>query len=179
MPIKNTDDRYGIITILFHWIMALIMIFLTLQGLYMVDMRISLKKLNYFTLHKELGMVVLALGVVRFIWRLSNTTPDLGKIIPVWQAFLARCAHWTFYLLMFGLPISGWYIISAAGVPLSLFGWFLIPNLMEKSRDWIPVFTTIHAYLSYTLIMMIGIHSFAALLHHFYYQDDVLKRIVK
>src|SRR6185312_8715047 len=130
MIIKNTHNHYGIVAILFHWVIALVIIGLLAEGLYMVSLPISLQKLKLFGWHKEYGILVLALASLRLGWRLANQVPALPDTLPWWQKVASRAVHWAFYGFMFAMPVTGWLITSAAGLPISFFGWFTLPNLV-------------------------------------------------
>ncbi len=175
MRITNSNDRYGLITILLHWVVATLMIGLIILGLWMVQMPVSLEKLKFYGWHKEYGFMVLGLAIIRIIWRLSNITPTLP--IPYWQELAARSVHWIFYGFMFALPITGWLITSAAGLPASFFGLITLPNLVAPSEEVRQLFQEVHKWLSYALIGFIGLHAAAALKHHFIDKDNVLRRM--
>jgi len=176
MRIFNTRDRYGIVAILLHWIIATLMIGLLILGLYMVALPISLEKLKLYGWHKEYGFLVLALAIVRILWRLTNTTPALS--IPPLEEFAARSVHWIFYIFMFALPITGWLITSAAGLPASFFGLVTLPNLVSPNEELRQLFQEIHEWLGYALIAVIALHAAAAFKHHFINKDDILRRMI-
>lgn len=176
MRILNTENHYGFIAIFFHWIMALLLIGLLILGLYMVALPISFEKLKLYGWHKEYGLLALALVILRLIWRLINILPRLD--IPLWEKFAARSVHWLFYIFMFALPITGWLITSAAGLPASFFGLFVLPNLISPNEELRLLFQEIHEWLGYGLIAIIVLHVSAALKHHFINKDDILRRII-
>lgn len=177
MKLRNTNEHFGLISILFHWIIAALMIGLLIVGIYMVGLPISLQKLKLYGWHKEYGFLVLGLVILRLIWRLSNTTPALN--LPRWEKLGARTAHWGFYFFMFALPITGWLITSSAGLPASFFGLLTLPNLLEPNETLRPWFQSAHQYLGYALIGLIVIHTAAALKHHLINKDDILRRMIK
>lgn len=168
--------RFGLVSICLHWGTALLMIGLLILGLYMADLPITPLKLTLYRWHKEYGFLVLIIAVFRLFWRLSNHTPSLS--LPPWEEFAARTVHWIFYGFMFALPISGWLITSAAGLPVSFFGWVTIPNLMTPNEGLLHVFQSIHEWLGYALILTILLHASAALKHHFVLKDDILRRML-
>lgn len=174
MQIKNSKNRYGAMAILFHWTMAFLIIFLLAEGLYMVRLSVSLQKLKLFGWHKEYGILVLMMVCVRIGWRFCNVVPALPDEIPVWQKIAARTAHWAFYVFMFAMPLTGWLITSAAGLPVSFFGWVTFPDLIAPNTNLRIFFTEIHQWLAYGLIATICIHTGAALKHHFINKDNVL-----
>ena len=178
MLIRNTESRYGIIAIILHWTMALLLIGLLLLGLYMTRIPISIEKLKLYGWHKEYGELALMLALLRIMWRLGSIIPLLSDRIPLWQRIAAHSVHWAFYIFMFALPISGWLITSAAGLPVSFFGLFVIPNLITPQPDLQPLFTFIHKWISYGLIVTIFAHVGAALKHHFINKDDILRRLL-
>ncbi len=178
MRIRNSKNHYGVIAIWLHWIIAVLIIALLALGLYMVRIPISVWKLKLYGWHKELGMLVLMLVLLRLGWRLGNIIPSLPESIPGWQKVAARMAHWAFYGFMIALPLSGWLITSASGLPVSFFGLFVFPDMVGPDENLRRVFTQVHEWLSYALIAVICLHIAAALKHHFINKDDILKRIL-
>ncbi|MGQ3891360.1 cytochrome b [Legionella sp. CNM-4043-24] len=176
MRLKNSDDHFGLVAILLHWTMAILIIGLLALGLYMVSLPISLQKLKLYGWHKEYGFLALALVIIRLFWRLLNTTPRLT--LPWFERIAARAVHWAFYLMMLAMPISGWLVTSAAGLPASFFGLFTLPNLIAPNEALRPVFETAHEWIGYLLILTIILHASAALKHHFINKDDILRRMI-
>src|SRR6185437_16000905 len=165
MLLKNLTSHYGKIAIILHWIMAILLICLVILGLYMVDLPIGLEKLKMYGWHKEYGILALMLVIVRFTWRLTNKIPSLD--IPLFEIIAARTVHWLFYVFMFALPITGWLVTSAAGLPVSFFGLFVLPNLVSSDPQSLALYEEIHKWLSYGLIATFFLHTAAALKHHF------------
>lgn len=176
MRLKNNKAHYGLIAILLHWIMAVLIIGLLALGLYMVQLPIGLQKLKLYGWHKEFGLLVLGLVVVRLSWRIINTTPSLS--LPSWEWLAARLVHWSFYGFMLLMPITGWLISSSVGLKPSFFGLFALPTLIEPNEQWREVFEKAHQWLGYALIATIVLHVAAALKHHFINKDDILQRMI-
>lgn len=177
MLITNTKERYGIISILLHWIMAIMIILLIIMGIYMVSISISPLKLKLFRWHKEMGMLILMLATVRIGWRFFNTTPSL-KFLPVLEQIAARGVHWVFYFFMFLLPISGWLLSSAAGLSVSFYGLFLFPDWISPNEIERLFLTSLHKWLAYALILMLSLHILASLKHFFINKDKILQRML-
>jgi cytochrome b561 len=178
IPIRNTENRFGIAAILIHWLMALLIIGLLSLGLYMTRIPISAEKLKYFGWHKEFGVLVLMLVIVRLTWRLTNQLPTLAEL-PSWERMAARVAHWMFYGFMFLLPITGWLMTSAAGLPPSFFGLFVLPSLVPPSDDQRILFAEIHEWLAYGLIATLCMHVGATFKHYLIDRDQILQRMLK
>ncbi|KTD50469.1 cytochrome b561 transmembrane protein [Legionella quinlivanii] len=176
MRLKNSNSHFGLVAILLHWIMAVLIIGLLVIGIYMVELPISLQKLKLYGWHKEYGLLALALVVVRLCWRIINISPELS--LPRYEIIAARIVHWAFYGFMFAMPITGWLITSAAGLPASFFGLFTLPNLIAPNEEQRQLYELVHEWLGYGLIVTILLHASAALKHHFINRDNVLRRMI-
>lgn len=180
-PIENTEESYGVIAILFHWSMALLVIGLVILGLYMVtlpDVGFNTEKIYLIFYHKAFGILVLMLLVPRLAWRLTQILPQLAAHLPDWQKIAAQFVHLSFYALMLTLPMTGWLMSSAAGIPVSLFGLYTLPDLIRYDGYLFQRFIDIHRWLGYMLCFFILIHMGAALWHHFVFKDDTLRRML-
>ena len=177
MLIKNTDNQFGLIAIILHWVMAILIIGLSAIGLYMTGLPISLQKLKLYGWHKEYGLLVLLLVVIRFSWRLANKLPKLPDTIPRWQQMAALSVHFAFYFFMFALPITGWLLTSATGLPVSFFGLFVLPDLVSADVTLRDNLILVHQWLGYGLIAAILMHIGATAQHYVVHKDNILRRM--
>jgi cytochrome b561 len=181
IPLENRDDRYGYIALLFHWLMALLIIGLAALGLYMVtlpDVGFNTKKVTLVLYHKEFGVLAFVLLAARLSWRVTQTLPRLAENVPDWQKIAARFVHLLFYGLLTALPITGYLMSSAAGIPVSFLGLFMLPDLVHRDQELFQRYATLHQWLGYVLIFYIFVHAGAALRHHFVSQDDTLRKML-
>src|SRR5512144_1329239 len=118
MP-KNTNDRYGSMSIAMHWGMAMLLLAvyasIELRELFPKgsDPREALK-----TWHYMLGLSVFVLVWLRVVLNLSAPTPRIVPDQAPWQKLAARWMHVALYVLMIGMPLAGWLILSAEGKPI-------------------------------------------------------------
>lgn len=175
MIIKNTEQRFGLIAITIHWLMAVLIIGMLILGTYMVTLPIGIEKLKLYGWHKETGVLILALVSFRLFWRLINTNPHLS--MPLLERIAARLAHWALYGLMFAMPMTGWLLSSAAGFSVSFFGLFTLPDLVAPNKALASILGDAHYWLGNALIALLILHTLAALKHHFYDKDDILRRM--
>jgi cytochrome b561 len=179
--IENTDDRYGAIALLFHWSMALLVIGLAALGLYMVtlpDIGFNTRKITLVLYHKEFGVLAFVLLATRLSWRLTHVLPRLVENMPDWQKIAARFVQLCFYGLLFALPVTGYLMSSAAGIPVSFLGLFMMPDFVHRDADLFQRYVIIHQWLGYVLILFIFVHAGAALRHHFVFKDDTLRKML-
>ena len=127
-------QRYTTTAIVLHWLIAVLIIGAFTLGLVMTDIPgISPTKLKYFSWHKWAGVTVLVLATVRLRWRLKNRPPALPEAMPAWQRSAAHGLHHLLYVLIFAVPISGYFYTLAAGFPVVYFGLFQLPVLIAKN----------------------------------------------
>ncbi len=178
MSLKNTYENYGWLAKLLHWVIAILIIGMLAVGLYMSDLPHGLQKLKLLGWHKEFGILILSLAIVRVCWRIINIVPPMPLGMPKIQVLAAYAVHYLFYIFMFAMPITGWLISSAGGLPVSFFGLILLPTLIPADHATMKFLEEVHKYLAYGLIATIVLHLAAALKHHFINRDNVLKRML-
>lgn len=174
----SDTSAYHPISKMLHWLVALLVFGLLGVGLYMSDLELSPEKLKLYGLHKAFGAVVLGLMVVRLIWRFIAPPPALPDTMPHWQRKASHLAHFALYALLFAMPISGWLMSSAAGFPVSFFGWFTLPDLVPANPQMKELYNEAHEICANLLMLLIGLHIAAALKHHFVDKDGVLRRML-
>jgi cytochrome b561 len=187
-PWRNTPNRYGVVTLAFHWIMAAAILVMFVLGPYMTSLpETDSAQFFLFQLHKSIGLTILILVTLRLIWRFASPTPEFPASMAAWQRAAARRVHLILYLLMFVAPVAGWATVSASplSVPTMWFGFFEWPHLAFLSslpraikRDIEPILAGAHGFLAFAMLFLTAIHAAAALKHHFWDRDDVLKRML-
>jgi cytochrome b561 len=177
--------RYDGVAIALHWLTALAILGLICMGLIMTDLpRGSALQFTLFQLHKSVGVTVLGLTLLRLLWRLAHRPPPLPEEMPAWEKLAAHAGHIGLYLLLFGMPLSGWALVSASplNIPTVLYGvipWPHLPILstLANKKPVAEVFEGLHSAAAWILIALVLVHAGAALRHHFLLKDDVLRRM--
>lgn len=178
MQLKNTPDTYGLVNKLVHWLLAITIIGMIFFGWYMGDLEISPDKFKLYALHKSIGITVLALVVFRVFWRLFLGVPKSLPHHKDWEKLLSKAAHLLLYIAIFVMPLSGWLMSSAAGFPVSVFGAFTMPDLIEKNREFGKLLGSVHLLSAWTILVLVSLHVLGALKHHFIDKDETLKRML-
>ncbi len=170
--------RYTPVAIALHWLVALGIFGTFALGFYMEDLPFSPAKLQLVSWHKWAGVTLFALVCARLAWRLGHPPPALPDTMPALLRRAAGAAHGLLYLLMLAIPVSGWLMSSAKGVPTVWFGVLPLPDLVAKDKALGDFLEGTHATLNYTLLALVAAHVGAALKHHFVDRDDVLARML-
>ncbi|CDG80993.1 cytochrome b [Janthinobacterium agaricidamnosum] len=172
-------QRYTKTAMLLHWLIALLIIAAFTLGLVMTGIPgFSPSKLKYFSWHKWLGVTVLGLACLRVLWRRFNVPPPHPLNMPVWQKKAADGMHIVLYLLIFGVPVSGYLFTLAAGIPVVYLGLFQLPVFMAPNPELKPLLREIHYLLNMTMAAAVAAHVLAALKHQFIDRDGVLQRML-
>lgn len=171
--------RYTKFAILLHWLIALLIISGFSLGVTMVSIPgITPTKLKYFSWHKWIGVTVLMLACLRLLWRLTHRAPAYPDSMAMWQQRLAGVLHALLYVLMFAVPISGYFYTLAAGVPVVYLGIVPLPVLIDANETLKPVLKQVHFALNMTLLACVAAHVVAALKHVFIDRDGVFRRML-
>lgn len=170
--------RYTRTAIALHWLMALLVIGLLGVGTWMTGLKPSPTKIAVYTWHKWIGLTVLILTLVRLGWRLRHAPPPLPTGTPAWQRRAAAASHALLYALLIAMPLTGWLQNSAAGFPLTWFGLFKVPPLVDRNKEAFAFWQETHEWLAWLLMALILLHIAAALKHHLIDRDEVLRRML-
>ena len=163
---------------LFHWGMALVFAGLIALGFVMTDMPLSPEKLQYYAWHKWAGVSVFVLVWLRLVWRVLNPPPAYPSTMSPLVKGVAHLGHAALYGLMIVIPVSGWLMSSAKGVPTVWFGVLPLPDLLEKDKELGHLLREVHEALNFVLLFLLAGHVAAALKHHWIDKDDILKRML-
>ncbi len=177
--------RYNSVAVFMHWLIALAIVSMLAIGWIMTNLdKGDPNKFALFQLHKSIGITILLLSVLRLFWRLMNRVPALPNTLKVWEKCAARATHWLFYILIIGMPLTGWIMISTSkhNIPTLLYGLIPWPNLPKlgdlPNKQGINGLTEdTHGILAYVMAALIVLHVGAAMKHHFINRDDVLIRM--
>ena len=177
--IKNTENTYGRVAKVFHWMLFMMLSFSIIAGNFLASLPKGPEKMEAAGMHKSFGAVILMLIMLRLLWKLTNKTPRLPDDTTPAEAFAAKAMHWGLYALMFAQPLSGIMMTQSAGFPVSSFGLFEFPVFLAKDPELAKTFLSIHGTVWMILIFAVVGHAGAALHHHFIKKDNVLKQMTR
>jgi cytochrome b561 len=175
---KNSASRYGSLSVGIHWLMVLL--FVAVYGT--IEFRELFEKGSdpremLKTWHFMLGMLVFVLVGLRLAARLSGPTPAILPEPLGLQQLSSKLLHLGLYALMIGMPLAGWLMLSAAGKPIPFFG-LELPALIGENKDLAKQLKELHEIVGTTGYFLIGLHTVAALYHHYIKHDNTLTRML-
>ena len=175
MHIKNTLAEYGLISKLLHWISALLLFIQIPLGFYLVDLDFGPERLSIENIHIIIGLSLFYLVILRLINKIINPTPKLEPSVFKGQRFLAKLNHVLLYVTILSVTISG--------ILKKLFNGETLIILFKKIKlkdnfEFSELFYDIHVFSNYLIIILIAIHILAVIIHKYFFNDNLLKKIL-
>ena len=176
---RNGSDRYGLISIFLHWVIALATIGLVALGAWMVGLTYYDSWYNRsLALHKAFGVLVLVFAVAKFGWRFADRHPGFGPEVKAHERAGATAMHWLLNAMIVLLPATGYLISTSEGAGIDIFGAFEVPALLDISEGTRDFAIEVHFYLAYGVIALVALHAGAALKHHLMDGGSTLRRML-
>lgn len=178
--------RYARGAILLHWAIAACFAFQIGLG-WRMDAPRGAETFAVFQLHKSIGITILLLTLVRLGWRIANPPPPFPATMKIWERRLAHAVHIGFYVLLLGLPLTGWLLVSASrtAIPTVLFGAIPwphvpgVPGLAPGAKAGVEEAAELgHQALVYISYLVIGLHIAGALKHQFLDRGGDIARMI-
>lgn len=169
-------SRFSLPLRLLHWLMALLLLAMLLIGTAMVA-TVSRWHNVLLDLHKPLGLALLVLALLRLAIRLRGQTPALPSTLPAPLRLAAHLSHYLLYGAMLAMPLIGWAMQSAGGLPLPLIGAHALPALLSPSVVHYALLRQAHTWLGELFFVLVLGHIMAGLMHAWLLRDGVFDTI--
>ena len=175
MHIKNTLTEYGLISKLLHWLSAILLFVQIPLGFYLVDLDFGPERLTVEDIHVTMGLSIFYLVILRLLYKIFNSTPELEPSVFKGQKFLAKLNHVMLYVTILSITISGILKKLFNGETLTIvFKKIKIQDNFELGE----MFYDIHVISNYILIALIIVHILAVIIHKLFFSDNLLKRML-
>ena len=169
-------SRYHPVSRLLHWALVILILLEYPLAWLMSDHR-GAPEGSLAAWHVGVGTTILALFVLRLLWRWVQTPPPHPPM-PVWQARAAQATHGLLYAGFVLLPLLGWLSASAREWPVHLLGLVQLPALLPANATWAGWLGDAHQAVAIGLLGLIGLHVAAALYHTYILRDGSLRRML-
>ena len=163
---KGTENSWGIIAKIFHWIVALLIIWQLFTGFNLSTLEFSPRKIVLIEIHKIFGTFILILILFRLGWRFYNTAPS-NKNLPKLHRIISSIVHNLLYILVIFTTIQGALMTQVGGFDVKLLGLITMPQLIAENLDMYPKFKSFHYILWMLLLITFGIHLIGGIYHRF------------
>jgi len=176
--LKNTEQRYGSLSIGLHWLTLLLMMavyaLMEFRDIFPKDSagRDLMKEWHFMV-----GLLILALVVVRLLVRFSSPSPRIVPTLSPLMRTLGHLAHLALYGFLILAPLLGWLLLSAGGKPIPFFGCEL-PALLAPDDALKGTIKDLHETLANIGYALIALHAAAAIYHHHMLKDNTLTNML-
>lgn len=171
--LKNTPTRYGLVSKFLHWSVFLLIVYQFFGANIMSRLGrdgtlLGLNQDDFYNWHKSIGLMVLAVALLRITWRRTTPLPEWAQVLtPAERTISSRLEFWL-YALMFLLPITGYLYVMTGGYGVKLFGRFDLPNPIGKHPTAAVWAQTAHVLLTYAAVVVASWHIGLGLKKHVY-----------
>ncbi len=188
MAYRNSHEQFGSVAKTLHWAIAVCFVIAYTSVYYAIVYTVDGQVANDIAvqIHITTGIVAAGLIAIRVYWRLAGIRPDF-LVTDEKLRLAAKISHGTLYACMIVQPITGYlgtyrdaeYLGITNFGNTALFAW-IAATFDTNWEAWEAPMDFIHRSVlgSKLLWMLIVVHIAAALLHHFYWKDQTLIRML-
>lgn len=164
----------------FHWLTVPLIALLLASGL-TIRFIADQWKMQFYTLHESVGLLVLTLSAARLVWRLGHPPPP-AEHLPAFERAGAEAAHKALYAALIVQPLLGFFTTNAYGFPqrdaTAFLGLINLPRFMEASPDLARTLHWAHSIIGWMLLPLLALHVSAVVFHHAGKRDGTLLRML-
>lgn len=179
-PRSRAHLTYAPTARLLHWSIAALVLITAPIGFIMADRGArniwDATTNTLYSSHKLIGLIILALMIVRIVYRLTQGAPEPEPTLTPVEKGVSEGVHWVMYVLLLAVPIGG-YLGIAYYPALDVFG-VKVPGVVTPNEDMAKIIFNLHSYAAIALLGLIAMHIGAALMHAFVKKDGVLSRMI-
>ena len=175
---RASTEGYRTPARLLHWVTAVLVLGLIPAGFVMIQKGIPRPLQDtLFVFHKNAGVLVLLLVLVRLVYRRMNPPPPLPDSVTGIQRLAAEATHVLLYGLLFLMPVAGYVRVRAGGFPIESLDALGIPALVPRSDALADFAKGVHFFGGWTIALLVAMHVGAALMHGIVKKDGVFSRM--
>ena len=175
MHYKNTITKYGLISKIFHWLSAALLIVQIPLGFYLVDLDFGDERLKIEKIHVIIGLAIFYLIILRLLNNFFNPTPKIGPSKFLGQKLLAKTNHLLLYVAILSITVSGILKKLFNGETLNL---FFRKIALKENFELADQFYDIHVFSNYSVVILITIHILAVIFHKVFFNENLIKKIL-
>lgn len=130
-----------------------------------------------FVYHKNVGVLLLLLVLVRLAYRWRHPPAPLPDSVPASQQRIAGLSHAALYALLIAMPLAGYVRVKAGGFPIESLDALGVPSLVPRSDALAETAKLLHYLGGFAIAGLIAMHVGAAAFHGIVKKDGVFSRM--
>lgn len=131
MSLKDNTERYGQVSRILHWGIALLLLWQFLSAASHFFFDDTAVEAFFWPTHKPMGFLLFILIILRIIWALINVSRRPPSI-----NWFARFGHILMYLVMLTVPTLGLLRQYDSGRSFEVFGMTVFSGFESKKTQW-------------------------------------------
>ena len=175
--VRETGRQFNLTAKWLHWLVAVLMLSV-LSVAWSFAFVAPADRAGAIPAHVSIGLIVVALTVVRLAWRKASPPPPIPPATPRWMQRGASIGHFLLYALILVQGVLGIWMAALSPIDIRLFNGFNLSELAPASAGSLAGLRQIHFAVACLLTATIFAHVAAAMWHHFALRDDVLIRML-
>lgn len=177
----HPDGNYSALAKIFHWVTVPLLIAALASGLTIGHIA-EPSKMTFYAIHESLGLTILLVAIARLAWRRISPPPPQPDHIPRVMRIAATTVHYALYVALILQPLLGFFATNAFGFPMqgatAYLGLIDLPKFMNTWEGLAKVLITVHAFVGWSLLVLIPAHIAGAIHHHAIRRDGTLLRMI-
>ena len=177
MRLKDTATTYGWVSILLHWITAVLILYLLWLGSTIGSLEAE-ARMQAIERHTSVAITSWLLLLWRVVWRLYYRHPGPSKEQRGWAFSLGKWTHYSIVFAVILMLISGPLMQFSYGRDIVVFDWFAIPSPMEASFGLASFLHSVHKFTAIFIFITVLMHIGGVYKHTAFNQDGTLAKII-
>lgn len=185
MRLRNGPEGYGVVTKSLHWVTVAALLAQLVVGYSLeraddllegaVDRWLGGEADRLVLVHAALGVSILALAVVRVVWRRATPLPPWADGLSPLERRTAHLVETTLYWVLFLIPLTGLGLVLVTGED-----WDLGGRKWQAPRDWVDDDLLLTAHITAHLVFFAAVlvHVGLVLKHQLVDRDRLLNRML-
>jgi cytochrome b561 len=175
---SGRDAGYSVASRSFHWLTAALVFAAFILSVGGPETRVFADGAkSLLTLHESLGIAVFAMTLLRLAHRRWAKIPN-PVAMPAWMNHAAVTTHVLLYSLLLFLPLSAIVGSWFEGYSLNFYLFGTVGSPLATSHALGQSILSVHKLAGDTIMWLAGVHAAAALFHHFFLKDNVLRSMI-
>jgi cytochrome b561 len=175
--LNDTATGYGWISIVLHWVTAVLILYLLYLGSTIGSLEGSERELAVWR-HTSFAIVSYLILLGRVLWRFIRRHPGPTQEQRGWAFTLGKYTHYGMLIALLLMLISGPLMQLSYGRSIEVFGWFAIPSPSDGAFGFASLLHRIHAGAALFLFLGIVLHIGGVYKHTAFNQDGTLATII-
>jgi cytochrome b561 len=168
--------RYHPVSQALHWLTAILAFAILPLAWVAISLPPTPAKGTMFVLHKSVGLTILAIVVLRIVWRIIRPAPPDPQA-PRLLTLIGRVNHWLLYAIFLIMPVSGYLLSALSGRDTPYFWLFTVPGL-QKDEAAQKVAESIHVAGQWAVYALVLLHIAGTVWHLVIRRDGLLERML-